>query len=96
MDSTTWTLPTQEAVVAEDTIVVLLYEPLRELTDPRRGQGKRYQFALILRVLVLAKLAGQQTLSAATEWLRHRRQILAQRFGLSRSKCPVKRPTATS
>ena len=65
-----------------------LYEAFQGLTDPRRGQGKRYQLALILSLLVLAKLAGQSTLSAASEWIRHRRHTLAQRFGLSREEMP--------
>lgn len=44
---------------------------LKLLPDPRRGQGKRYEFALLVCLLLLAKLAGQSTLSGATEWIRH-------------------------
>lgn len=88
MDDTTWTLPTQAPMGTEDQVVISLYEAFQGLTDPRRGQGKRYQLALILSLLVLAKLAGQQTLSGATEWIRHRSKMLVQRFGLSREEMP--------
>jgi len=41
-----------------------------------------------LQNTLLAKLAGQKSLSGATEWLRHRRVILAHRFGLKRPCMP--------
>lgn len=88
MDYTTWTLPPQAPMAAEEQMVMSLYETFQGLTDARRGQGKRYQLALILSLLVLAKLAGQQTLSGASEWIRHRSKRLVQRFGLSREEMP--------
>jgi predicted transposase YbfD/YdcC len=65
-----------------------LYEALQSLPDPRRGQGKRYQLALLVSLLVLAKLAGQTTLSAATEWIRHRGKEIAKHFELPRTQMP--------
>jgi predicted transposase YbfD/YdcC len=65
-----------------------LYEALQGLPDPRRGQGKRYELALLLCLLLLAKLAGQTTLSGATEWVRHRAQTIATHFGLKRAQMP--------
>ena len=65
-----------------------LYEALQHLPDPRRGQGKRYELALLLCLLLLAKLAGQSTLSGATEWIRHRGKGIAERFGLKRTQMP--------
>jgi len=88
MDYTTWTLPPQGLKGAEEEVGMSLYEAFQHLTDERRGQGKRYQLALILSLLLLAKLAGQQTLSGATEWIRHRSKVLAQRFGLRREEMP--------
>lgn len=38
---------------------ISLYVALQRLPDPRRGQGKRYELALLLCLLLLAKLAGQ-------------------------------------
>lgn len=63
-----------------------LYEALQGLPDPRRGQGKRYDIALLLCLLLLAKLAGQTTLCGATEWIRHRAESIAAHFGLKRAE----------
>jgi len=65
-----------------------LYAAFQDMPDPRRGQGKRYELALVLCLLVLAKLAGQKTLSGATEWIRHRGVVLAKQFGVSRTTMP--------
>jgi hypothetical protein len=62
MDYTTWMLPTQAMMDREEGAEAPLYEALHHLQDARRGQGKRYSLALILCLLVLAKLAGQTTL----------------------------------
>ncbi len=88
MDYTTLPLATRPVTDSETVPVVSLYQALHKLSDPRRAQGKRYELALILCLVVLAKLAGQKTLSGATEWIRHRSSALAQRFGLRREKMP--------
>ncbi len=88
MDYTTWKVKESSATIEESLALSSLYEALQELPDPRRAQGKRYELALILCLLVLAKWAGQTTLCGATQWLRHRRQALAQRFGLRRTRMP--------
>ncbi len=89
MDYTT--LPSKAPLATDEeklSLVFSLYEALQELPDVRRAQGKRYSLALILCLLVLAKLAGQKSLSGATEWLRHRRVALTERFGLQRPCLP--------
>src|SRR6266487_5272991 len=88
MDYTTLSIPTDVRMVAEPSAVTSLYEALHQLSDPRRGQGKRYELALILCLLVLAKLAGQTSLSGATDWIRHRAAALADHFGLRRKSMP--------
>jgi hypothetical protein len=84
MDSTTLNVKKPSAAKCnEETLpMTSLYKALQELPDPRRDQGKRYDLAVILCLLVLAKLAGQTTLSGATQWVRHRGAALASRFGL--------------
>ncbi len=72
----------------EPMAVAWLYEAFQQLSDARRGQGKRYELALILCLLVLAKLAGQTSLSGATDWIRHRAATLAEHFGLRRKSMP--------
>jgi predicted transposase YbfD/YdcC len=88
MDYTT--LPVEKSSVPNEEHLPWssLYEALQELADPRRAQGKRYELALILCLLVLAKLVGQTSLCGATEWLRHRNTVLAQRFGLRNARLP--------
>lgn len=88
MDSTTLTVPTDGETPPETVGVASLYEAFQKLPDPRRGQGKRYELALILCLIVLAKLAGQKTLSGATEWICHRAAHLSKSFGLRRTSMP--------
>jgi len=91
MDYTTLTPPTMtvnEEVLSKLLPAHSLYETLQQLPDPRRGQGKRYPLALLLCLLLLAKLAGQTTLSGATEWIRHRGAQIADHFGLMRRTMP--------
>ena len=91
MDYTTLTLPPvamSEGKMEDLNPLHSLYVALQDLPDPRRGQGKRYELALVLCLLVLAKLAGQKTLSGATEWIRHRKEALAEHFGLRRTSMP--------
>jgi hypothetical protein len=91
MDYTTLAPPplkSRPATQSELAAGTSLYEALRSLPDPRRGQGKRYELALLLCLLVLAKLAGQTNLKGATEWIRHRAPDIAAHFGLKRAQMP--------
>ena len=88
MDYTTLPIAPAAGMVPEAVVVASLYEALHQLSDPRRGQGKRYELALLLCLLVLAKLAGQTSLSGATDWIRHRAASLADQFGLRRKSMP--------
>ncbi len=89
MDSTTL-LSKKASTRDEDNLemVFSLYDALQELPDARHVQGKRYELAFILCLLLLAKLAGQKSLSGATNWLRHHRVAQAHRFGLQRTSMP--------
>ena len=88
MDYTTLPITIDEGKILEPVAVASLYEALQQLSNARRGQGKRYELALILCLLVLAKLAGQTSLSGATEWIRHRAAHLSEHFGLRRKTMP--------
>jgi predicted transposase YbfD/YdcC len=88
MDYTTLPVPIEEGKSLEPVAVASLYEALQQLSDARRAQGKRYELALILCLLVLAKMAGQTSLSGATEWIRHRAALLAEQFRLRRTRMP--------
>ncbi len=55
---------------------------------PDARKRKRYSLALVLCLIVLAKLAGQTSLSGATEWVHHRTTALIHRFGVRRRRLP--------
>jgi predicted transposase YbfD/YdcC len=88
MDYTTLPIPTDKEKSLEPGAVASLYKALQQLSDARRDQGKRYELALLLCLLVLAKLAGETSLSGATEWIRHRAALLVEQFGLRRTSMP--------
>ena len=88
MDYTRLTPKTRPTDDPEEFPLRSLYQALQALPDPRRAQGKRYELALVLCLLILAKLAGQKSLSGATPWLRHRASALVEHFGLCRERMP--------
>jgi hypothetical protein len=49
-----------------------VYQAMKQVTDTRRDQGKRYSLALRLPCVLLAKMAGEVTLQATAEWIRLR------------------------
>ena len=49
-----------------------IYHELSKLEDSRGKRGKRYQLALLLTCVLLAKMAGETTLQAIAEWTRLR------------------------
>ena len=72
----------------EQSMMTSLYRAFQELADPRNKKGKRYELAVLLTLLVLAKLAGETNLSAATHWIRLRGKRLAEQLGLKRADMP--------
>jgi predicted transposase YbfD/YdcC len=65
-----------------------LYERFEQLTDGRDGRGKRYALALILTLIVLAKLAGEHGIAGIAHWARLRSALLVTAFQLRRPKLP--------
>lgn len=57
--------------------VGLLFERLERLADARKARGKRYSLALVLIVIILAKLSGEDTPYGIAEWARMRCAQLA-------------------
>lgn len=89
MDETSWSIPHQALCCDADTLPICsLSEVLQDWADGRRAQGKCSSLALIVCLLILAKLAGPVTLSAATEWLGHPVVSLSQQCGLARATMP--------
>jgi hypothetical protein len=55
-----------------------LYEVCQEVADGRYARGKRYELAGLLVVLVLAKLAGMQSLKGASDWVRDQEALIRE------------------
>ena len=55
-----------------------LYDYLARLEDRRDPRGVRYRLVHILVFVLLAKLAGEDRLTAIAEWVWHRKEVLAQ------------------
>lgn len=64
-----------------------LYDLLRQVPDYRQKRGRRYEAATVLVILLLAKLAGEQTLSGIAHWARLREVWLKEVLGLKRLPC---------
>lgn len=64
---------TAGAVVFE---VGALWQQLATLRDARRARGKRYPLPLVLVLIVLAKLGGEDRPSGIADWVAHRREAL--------------------
>ena len=57
---------------------------LGQIHDPRQARGIRYSLPVMLSMLVLAKLCGEDQLTGMAEWLRLREAELTMWLGLTR------------
>lgn len=64
-----------------------LYHVLQQVPDQRHKRGRRYEAATVLVILLLAKLAGERTLSGVAQWARLRESWLQQTLGVKRLPC---------
>lgn len=65
-----------------------LYDRLRTLEDQRQRRGIRYPLPIVLLMMVLAKLAGEDTPHGMATWLRYRRETLCDYLGFERGTTP--------
>lgn len=70
-----------------EAAVCSLYEALQRVPDSRCKRGRRYSAALVLTLLLLAKLAGEQTIAGIAQWVSQRQELLAQWLPLVRTPC---------
>src|SRR5689334_17488232 len=63
---------------SKESEALSLYQALGKLKDQRKNKGKRYNLALVLTCILLAKMAGETTLQAIAEWIRLRGDWLQQ------------------
>jgi len=55
-----------------------LHAWLGKLSDRRHARGVRYRLVVVLVLIVLAKLAGEDRVSGIAEWVHHRARLLAE------------------
>src|SRR5215831_17621415 len=65
-----------------------LYHELNKIEDTRGKRGKRYKLALLLTCVLLAKMAGETTLQAISEWIRLRSSWLQEVLPDARATFP--------
>jgi predicted transposase YbfD/YdcC len=78
------TLPRQGCVFD----VGSLYAHFQHLQDRRQARGKRYALELVLTLIVLAKLSGEDRLYGIAEWARARTDSLCAALGVGRGDLP--------
>jgi predicted transposase YbfD/YdcC len=61
-----------------------LYRSLEQVRDGRKARGKHYPLALLLTLILLAKLAGETSISGVVDWSRHRTPWLRQHLNWPR------------
>jgi predicted transposase YbfD/YdcC len=65
-----------------------LYEALKQVKDGRKKRGCRYSLALILTLLLVARLAGETEIRGAAHWIRLRKNWIREHLPLSRPSVP--------
>ena len=65
-----------------------LYDRLAGLVDGRQPKGKRYSLALLLLLLILGKLSGEDRPERIAAWARHRLPELIELLPLERESLP--------
>src|SRR5438876_10777288 len=65
-----------------------LYEALKQVKDGRKKRGCRYSLALLLTLLLLARLAGETELRAAAQWIRLRKGWIIEQLHFIRASLP--------
>ena len=65
-----------------------VYERLTKLTDLRKAKGKLYALELVLLIMVMAKLCGEDKPLGMAEWAQNRQEELVQLLKLSWARMP--------
>src|SRR5256885_13125765 len=86
MDYSTW-IPEEEQRLSRVPLTAL-YEALKQVKDGRKKRGCRYSLALLLTLLLVARLAGETELRAAAQWIRLRKGWIIEHLHLSRATLP--------
>src|SRR5258708_16590436 len=88
MDYTTLIPESKEGQEQPTKGMQTLYEVCQQVVDGRGARGKRFELAGLLVVLVLAKLAGMQSLLGASDWIQDQEHLLRQGLQLTWKRMP--------
>ena len=65
-----------------------LFAYLMKVTDTRRRRGKQYPLEILLVLILLAKLCGENTPTGIADWVTHRLEQLGEMKILTKKKAP--------
>lgn len=65
-----------------------LYEHLQTLKDHRKRRGIRYPLAVVLVMVIVAKLSGEDEVRGIAEWIGHRAAAFKSALSLKKTKTP--------
>jgi predicted transposase YbfD/YdcC len=65
-----------------------LHAVLAQVTDRRKRRGRRYEAALVLTLLLLAKMSGERGLSGVAQWARLRIEWIQEQLSLRDNRLP--------
>ena len=88
MDYSTFQQTMEQVKLPEEMEALSVYRALQQVSDGRHKRGVRYSVALILTLILLAKLAGMTTPLAIGEWVRLRAEWLRTVLPTSRQTFP--------
>jgi predicted transposase YbfD/YdcC len=77
----------QATHTATQAQICSLYQRLQAVPDYRGKRGRRYEAATVMVIVLLAKLAGEESVSGIAEWARLRAQWLQSALGIARLPC---------
>ena len=88
MDYNTLSQSIEQATASSQPEAWSLYKAFEQVKDGRKKRGVRYPLALVLTLIVLAKLAGETSLSGVAQWVRERKEYLAQALQVPGTRFP--------
>lgn len=88
MDYSTFEQTMEQITVPAGSEALSVYRALEQVSDGRHKRGVRYSVALVLTLILLAKLAGMTTPLAIAEWVRLRADWLRQVLPSKRQTFP--------
>lgn len=91
MESNTKAILTGEQEQTEETKIINvghLISYLKRIKDDRKRRGIRYSLEVIMVLIILAKLCGQNKVYGMADWAQQRSEYLTEVMGLERKRLP--------